>query len=177
MDAFVYCGRCHFWSMHLPKILCWFWHEMLAHTVVLSRPPCRRQPVRHKWWQAWFWLIWTRLGGPLQYLCSLGVESNPASCQYLCVLSCYLRMFLRREPEGGSEAGMDVSRAKNKSSIFPQLLQSLCLRIFQGKTKAFLKQSFHQSCSCEQWSEPSSSFLINTDSQLSPVFRPLGINI
>lgn len=110
--------------------------------------------------------------GPLQYLCSLGMESNPASCQYLCVLSCYLRMFLRREPEGGSEGGMDVSRAKNKSSIFPQLLQSLCLRIFQGKTKACLKQSFHQSCSCEQWSEPSSSFLINTDSQLSPCSGP-----
>lgn len=53
MDAFTYCGRCHFWCVHLPKndMLLLTWNTT---TVLLSRPCCRRQPARHKLGHALF---------------------------------------------------------------------------------------------------------------------------
>lgn len=78
---------------------------------------------------------------------SLGMESNPASCQCSYVLS-YLRCDQDREAWG-----RDVSRAKNKSSVFSQLFQLRCLKTLKCEAKSCLMQSSHRSWSCEVWSD------------------------
>lgn len=96
--------------------------------------------------------------GLVQYL--LQPWHGKQSCK-LPLFACFKLLFQNVTETGELEGGRDVSRARNKSSIFPQLFQSWCQRTFKGETKSCLKQSSHWSCSCEQQSEPSSSFLIN----------------
>lgn len=146
MDAFKYCGRCHFCCVHLPKMMCSFWHEIPPH----------RLAVKTFWQEAVhetrtvtnpFLAHLSKLKDRYMACNSLGTESNPASCQCSYVLS-YLRC-----DQDGEAWGREVSRAKNKSSVFSQLFQLRCLKTFKCEAKSCLMQSSHRSWSCEVWSD------------------------
>lgn len=79
--------------------------------------------------------------GLIQYL--LQPWHGKQSCQ-LPIFACFKLLFKNVTETGELEGGRDVSRAKNKSSGFPQL------RTLKGETKSCLMQSSHWSCSCEQ---------------------------
>lgn len=77
----------------------------------LQEAACQTQMVT-----SLFWLIWARLEDQYSTCCSPGMESNPASCQYLCVLSCYLRMWLR---QGSSREGGMFLEPRTKAAYRP----------------------------------------------------------
>lgn len=121
-----------------------------------------------------FWLIWTRLKDQSSTYCSFSMERNPASCQYSYILSCYLRM---RPRQGSSREGGRFLEPRNKSSTFSQLFQLWCLKTqLWGQILRDTELPPKLLLWCSEWSQPSGSFLIK-ESQLSPVFRSLGINI
>lgn len=91
--------------------------------------------------------------GPIfDLLHSLGMESNPASCQRSHVLS-----YLRHNQDRG-DWQREVSRAKNKGRELSPLFQLRYLKTLKCEAKSCLMLSCHWSWSCKIWTDYSPHF-------------------